>query len=101
MAPRGGWLSGKSCMLRTSPIISFRQTRSAPTDRPMSCWDGFIYNFLTMGVIFPWVYVYGPAFFPSANLEVAIVLTLLAQLPISMSYSILSTVLPVSGGDYI
>ncbi len=54
-----------------------------------------------MGVIFPWVYVYGPAFFPSANLEVAIVLTLLAQLPISLSYSILSTVLPVSGGDYI
>lgn len=67
----------------------------------MSCLDGFIYNFLTMGVIFPWVYVYGPAFFPHANLEFAIILTLLAQLPISLSYCILATVLPVSGGDYI
>jgi amino acid transporter len=67
----------------------------------MSCLDGFIYNFLTMGVIFPWVYVYGPAVLPNANLKFAIVLTLLAQLPISLSYSILATVLPVSGGDYI
>ena len=89
-------------MRRPAPQISFRQTRSAQTEkRPMSCLDGFIYNFLSMGVIFPWVYVYGPALFPRANLEFAIVLTLVAQLPISLSYSILSTVLPVSGGDYI
>jgi amino acid transporter len=67
----------------------------------MSFWDGFIYNFLAMGVIFPWVYAYAPGKFPGANLEIAIILTLLAQLPISFSYAFLSTILPVSGGDYI
>jgi APA family basic amino acid/polyamine antiporter len=54
-----------------------------------------------MGVIFPWAYLWGPASFPGANIELAIFLTLLAQLPISLSYSFLSSLLPVSGGDYI
>jgi amino acid transporter len=82
--------------------ISFRQVRHVSGfSRPMSVFDAFIYNFLTMGVIFPWMYLWGPASFPGANLELAIWLTLLAQLPISLAYCFLATVLPVTGGDYI
>ena len=69
--------------------------------RPMSVTDAFIYNFLAMGVIFPWVYLWGPASFPGGNVEIAIWLTLLAQIPISLAYTFLSTALPVTGGDYV
>jgi amino acid transporter len=67
----------------------------------MSPWDGFIYNFLTMGIIFPWLHTQGPGNFPGANLELAIFLALVIQLPIAFAYCCLGTVLPVSGGDYI
>jgi basic amino acid/polyamine antiporter, APA family len=67
----------------------------------MSPWDGFVYNFLTMGVIFPWMYVTGRGMFPGGSLTLAICLTLLAQLPISLAYCFLATILPVAGGDYI
>jgi amino acid transporter len=83
-------------------VLSLRQAQSGPTSgRPMSPWDGFVYNVLTMGVIFPWLYVLGPGNFPGANLELAIVITLLVQLPIAFAYCCLATVLPISGGDYI
>jgi amino acid transporter len=69
--------------------------------RPMSVLDAFIYNFLAMGVIFPWVYLWGPASFPGGNVEVALWLTLIAQIPISIAYTFLATALPVTGGDYV
>ncbi len=82
--------------------LTFRQVRNVSGfSRPMSVWDAFIYNFLTMGVIFPWTYLWGPASFPGGDVEYAIWLTFLAQIPISMAYCYLATVLPVSGGDYI
>jgi len=56
---------------------------------------------LAMGVIFPWTYLWGPASFPGGNVELAIILAFLAQIPISLAYCFLSTVLPVTGGDYI
>lgn len=81
---------------------SFRQVRNVSGfTRPMSVWDAFIYNFLTMGVIFPWTYLWAPASFPGASLELGILLTLLAQIPISLAYCSLSSVLPVTGGDYV
>ena len=67
----------------------------------MSPWDGFVYNFLTMSVIFPWIYLQGPGMFPGANLELAILIAMLAQLPVSFAYSWLATILPTSGGDYV
>jgi hypothetical protein len=67
----------------------------------MSVVDALIYNFLTMGVIFPWAYLWGPSSFPGGNLESAIWLTFIAQVPISLAYCFLATVLPVTGGDYI
>lgn len=67
----------------------------------MSITDAFIYNFLAMGVIFPWSYLWGPASFPGSNIEFGIWLAFLAQIPISLAYCYLGTVLPVTGGDYI
>ncbi len=32
--------------------------------RVMSPYSAFIYNILTMGLIFPWVFLWGPARFP-------------------------------------
>jgi amino acid transporter len=82
--------------------LTIRQIqRGKEGGRPMSPWDGFVYNFLTMGVIFPWVYLQGPGAFPGANAEVALLIAFLAQVPISLAYTWLATVLPVNGGDYI
>lgn len=68
---------------------------------PMSMWDGFIYNFLAMGVIFPWVYMWGPAAFPGAHIAVAIFLTFLVQLPISVTYCFAAAAIRENGGDYV
>lgn len=88
--------------MNQTTAVTFRQVRNVSGfSRPMSVFDGFIYNVLTMGVIFPWTYLWGPASFPGANLELAILLTLIAQIPISLSYCFLATVLPVTGGDYV
>jgi amino acid transporter len=78
-----------------------KEPASTSRTRTMSPFDGFIYNFLAMGVIFPWVFLQGSATFPNAHLEVALVLALLVQLPISLAYSLLAVAMPVNGGDYI
>jgi len=81
---------------------TYRQARNVSGfSRPMSVLDAFIYNFLSMGVIFPWTYLWGPASFPGGHVEGAILLTFLIQLPISLAYCLLATVLPVTGGDYV
>ena len=67
----------------------------------MSVLDGFIYNFLAMGVIFPWVYIWGPAAFPGANIYGALLITFIAQIPISLAYSFLASIMPVDAGDYV
>lgn len=78
-----------------------RRDVTSPPGRAMSVLDAFIYNFLAMGVIFPWIYVWGPSSFPGGSLEIGIWLTFAAQLPISLAYCFLATVMPFSGGDYI
>jgi amino acid transporter len=67
----------------------------------MSVRDGFIYNVLAMGAIFPWFYVWGPAAFPNANIYWALIIAFIAQVPISLSYSFLASALPVDAGDYV
>ena len=60
-------------MLSDERSIGFLQARRTSTaTRPMAVTDALIYNFLTMGVIFPWVYVLGPAAFPGGSIPVAI-----------------------------
>jgi hypothetical protein len=67
----------------------------------MALWDAFIYNVLSMGIMFPWVYLWSSASFPGANLSLALVLTFAAQVPISITYCFLATDLPWTAGDYI
>ena len=41
--------------------------KASGLSRVMSPWSAFMYNFLTMGVIFPWTFVWAPAAFPGVS----------------------------------
>lgn len=88
---------------RVSPVRSPPGGRSWFRRGPhsMSVADGFIYNVLAMGAIFPWVYVWGPTAFADANLYWAFGLAFIAQIPISLAYCCLASVVPADAGDYV
>jgi basic amino acid/polyamine antiporter, APA family len=67
----------------------------------MSARSAFIYNILTMGLIFPWTYLWAPGALPGGQLVWGILLAMLLQVPIALAYVWLSTALPRSGGDYV
>jgi amino acid transporter len=67
----------------------------------MSPTSAFIYNVLTMGLIFPWVYLQAPGSLVGGQLAIGIVLAVILEIPIALSYVWLSTALPRSGGDYV
>ncbi len=69
--------------------------------REMSPWSAFVYNVLTMGLIFPWTYLWGPFAAPGANIALGIVIAIAAQIPISLAYVWLASAMPRSGGDYV
>jgi len=69
--------------------------------RVMSPYSAFIYNILTMGLIFPWTYLWAPGALPGGKLVWGILLAMLIEIPIAFSYVWLSTALPRSGGDYV
>jgi APA family basic amino acid/polyamine antiporter len=69
--------------------------------RVMSPYSAFIYNILTMGLIFPWTYLWAPGALPGGKLVWGILLATLLEIPIAMAYVWLSTALPRSGGDYV
>lgn len=69
--------------------------------RVMSPYSAFIYNILTMGPIFPWVFLVSPTAFPGGNIVVGIIICTLIQIPIAFTSVWLSTALPRSGGDYV
>lgn len=69
--------------------------------RVMSPWSAFFYNILTMGLIFPWTYLWAPGTLPGGQLVWGILLAMLFELPIAIVYVFLSTALPRSGGDYV
>jgi len=69
--------------------------------RVMSPYSAFIYNILTMGLIFPWTYLWAPGALPGGKLVWGILLAMLFQIPIAFSIVWLSTALPRSGGDYV
>jgi basic amino acid/polyamine antiporter, APA family len=75
--------------------------RASGLVRVMSPYSAFIYNILTMGVIFPWTYLWAPTAFQGSNLVLGIVFAFLFELPIALSYAWLATALPRSGGDYV
>ncbi len=69
--------------------------------RVMSPYSAFVYNILTMGLIFPWTYLWAPGALPGGNLFWGILLAMLIEIPIAFTYVWLSTALPRSGGDYV
>ncbi len=69
--------------------------------RVMSPFSAFIYNILTMGLIFPWTYLWAPGALPGGKLVWGILLAMLLEIPIAFVYVWLSTALPRSGGDYV
>ncbi len=69
--------------------------------RVMSPYSAFVYNILTMGLIFPWTYLWAPGALPGGKLVWGILLAMLFQIPIAFSIVWLSTALPRSGGDYV
>jgi len=69
--------------------------------RVMSPYSAFIYNILTMGLIFPWTYLWAPGALPGGKMVWGILLATLLEIPIAFAYVWLSTALPRSGGDYV
>jgi basic amino acid/polyamine antiporter, APA family len=69
--------------------------------RVMSPWSAMFYNILAMGVIFPWTYLWAPGSLPGGQLFWGIVIAMLFELPIALTYVFLSSALPRSGGDYV
>ncbi len=75
--------------------------KASGLSRVMSPWSAFMYNFLTMGVIFPWTFVWAPAAFPGVSVWRACLLAILLELPIALAYVWMATAMPRSGGDYV
>lgn len=69
--------------------------------RVMSPYSAFVYNILTMGLIFPWTYLWAPGALPGGKVIWGILLAMLIEIPIAYVYVWLSTALPRSGGDYV
>jgi len=69
--------------------------------RVMSPYSAFVYNILTMGLIFPWTYLWAPGALPGGRLVWGILLAMIFEIPIALTYVWLSTALPRSGGDYV
>jgi basic amino acid/polyamine antiporter, APA family len=75
--------------------------RASGLVRVMSPASAFAYNVLTMGLIFPWTYLWGPFAAPGANIALGIVIAMGAQIFISLAYVWLAAAMPRSGGDYV
>jgi len=75
--------------------------KASGLSRVMSPWSAYMYNFLTMGVIFPWTFVWAPAAFPGVSVWKACLFAILLELPIALAYVWMATAMPRSGGDYV
>jgi APA family basic amino acid/polyamine antiporter len=75
--------------------------RASGLVRVMSPYSAFVYNILTMGIIFPWTFIWAPTALEGSNLILGIVFAFVFELPIALAYVWLATALPRSGGDYV
>ena len=75
--------------------------KSSGLVRVMSPSSAFVYNVLTMGLIFPWTYLWAPGALPGGRLVEGILLAMILEIPIALSYVWLSTAFPRTGGDYV
>jgi basic amino acid/polyamine antiporter, APA family len=83
----------------TGPEVFVR--KSSGLVRVMSPSSAFVYNVLTMGLIFPWTYLWAPGALPGGQLVWGILLAMLMEIPIALAYVWLSTAFPRTGGDYV
>src|SRR5574341_1096437 len=83
----------------TTPEVFTR--KASGLVRVMSPYSAFVYNILTMGIIFPWVFLVSPTAFPGGNVPLGILICTAIQIPIAFAAVWLSTALPRSGGDYV
>ena len=83
----------------SSPEVFVR--KSSGLVRVMSPSSAFVYNVLTMGLIFPWTYLWAPGALPGGQLVWGILLAMVLEIPIALSYVWLSTAFPRTGGDYV
>jgi len=83
----------------TTPEVFTR--KASGLVRVMSPYSAFVYNILTMGLIFPWTYLWAPGALPGGKLVWGILLATLIEIPVAFAYVWLSTALPRSGGDYV
>jgi basic amino acid/polyamine antiporter, APA family len=89
----------KSEAMKMRPEVFTR--KASGLVRVMSPYSAFVYNILTMGLIFPWTYLWAPGALPGGRLVWGILLAMLIEIPIAYVYVWLSTALPRSGGDYV
>jgi amino acid transporter len=75
--------------------------KSSGLVRVMSPSSAFVYNVLTMGLIFPWTYLWAPGALPGGRLVEGILLAIIVEIPIALSYVWLATAFPRTGGDYV
>ena len=85
--------------IATTPEVFVR--RSSGLVRVMSPSSAFVYNILTMGLIFPWTYLWAPGALPGGRLVEGILLAMILEIPIALAYVWLSTTFPRTGGDYV
>ena len=60
--------------------------KSSGLVRVMSPYSAFIYNILTMGLIFPWTYLWAPGALPGGRLVWGILLAMIFEIPIALTY---------------
>jgi len=75
--------------------------KSSGLIRVMSPFSAFVYNVLTMGLIFPWAFLQSPAAFPGSSLWLGIMICTFFQTFVSLAITFLASAMPRSGGDYI
>ena len=85
----------------TAPKPEVFTRKASGLVRVMSPFSAFIYNVLTMGLIFPWTYLWAPGALPGGKMVWGILLAMVIEIPIAFVYVWLSTALPRSGGDYV
>ena len=72
--------------------------------REMSSRDALYYTILSQGVVGStnlYLYLSGPALFPGGDLALAWVMGILVCLPMAVTYAMLASTMPRSGGDYV
>ena len=57
----------------TTPEVFTR--KASGLVRVMSPYSAFVYNILTMGIIFPWVFLVSPTAFPGGNVPLGILIS--------------------------